>query len=147
MGRRGRTSEKGGAKSEGTGEVRTGGSEATGRSEWFLINALDGRVFVCGSSKGMGEGVEEALVDVVMDKGNLNREDAQTFWDGKKQAGQYITVSFVIGSIGMEVLLLISALGHLVMPTNHFLTRAERGRCTVSSSRERRSDAWTDGLQ
>ena len=62
---------------------------------WFVINALDGRVFVCGSGKGMGEGVEAALVDVVMDKGNLNREDAQAFWDGKKQAGQYIAVSLV----------------------------------------------------
>jgi sulfite reductase alpha subunit-like flavoprotein len=36
---------------------------------WFIINALDGRVFVCGSSKGMGEGVEAALVDAAMDKG------------------------------------------------------------------------------
>ena len=42
---------------------------------WFVINALDGRVFVCGSSKGMGEGVEAALVDVAMDKGLLNREE------------------------------------------------------------------------
>ena len=61
---------------------------------WFVINALDGRVFVCGSSKGMGEGVEAALVDVVMDKGNLNSEEAQAFWDGKKAAGQYIAVSY-----------------------------------------------------
>lgn len=60
---------------------------------WFVINAIDGRVFVCGSSKGMGEGVEAALVDVVMDKGNLNREEAQAFWDGKKVVGQYIAVS------------------------------------------------------
>ncbi|PGH05245.1 hypothetical protein AJ79_06856 [Helicocarpus griseus UAMH5409] len=57
---------------------------------WFVINSLDGRVFVCGSSKGMGEGVEAALVDVAMAKGNLNREEAQTFWQGKKDAGQYI---------------------------------------------------------
>lgn len=57
---------------------------------WFIINALDGRVFVCGSSKGMGEGVEAALVDVAMAKGNLNEEEAQTFWAGKKDGGQYI---------------------------------------------------------
>lgn len=57
---------------------------------WFIINALDGRVFVCGSSKGMGEGVERALVDVAMDKGNLRREEAEEFWAKKKEAGQYI---------------------------------------------------------
>ena len=60
---------------------------------WFVINALDGRVFVCGSSKGMGEGVEAALVDVAMDKGNLNKEEAEHFWDQKKAGGQYIAVS------------------------------------------------------
>lgn len=59
---------------------------------WFVINALDGRIFVCGSSKGMGEGVEQALVDVAMAKGNLNREEAIEFWDRKKKAGQYIAV-------------------------------------------------------
>lgn len=69
---------------------------------WFVINALDGRVFVCGSSKGMGEGVEAALVDVVMDKGKLNREEAQAFWDGKKKAGQYIAVSFRLGFMCFE---------------------------------------------
>jgi sulfite reductase alpha subunit-like flavoprotein len=57
---------------------------------WFIINSLDGRVFVCGSSKGMGEGVEEALVDVAMRKGNLGREEAKKFWGLKKEAGQYI---------------------------------------------------------
>jgi sulfite reductase alpha subunit-like flavoprotein len=57
---------------------------------WFIINALDGRVFVCGSSKGMGEGVEKALVDVAMGKGNLNEDEAKAFWEGKKEAGQYI---------------------------------------------------------
>ncbi|EAQ86057.1 hypothetical protein CHGG_07310 [Chaetomium globosum CBS 148.51] len=57
---------------------------------WYIINSVDGRVFVCGSSRGMGEGVEKALVEVAMDKGNLEREEAQTFWDLKKQAGQYI---------------------------------------------------------
>ena len=59
---------------------------------WYVINALDGRVFVCGSSKGMGEGVEAALVDVAMDKGNLNKHEAELFWQGKKDAGQYIAV-------------------------------------------------------
>ncbi|CAF9923295.1 hypothetical protein IMSHALPRED_005888 [Imshaugia aleurites] len=57
---------------------------------WFIINALDGRVFVCGSSKGMGEGVESALIDVAMDKGNLRREEAEEFWAKKKDGGQYI---------------------------------------------------------
>lgn len=60
---------------------------------WFIINALDGRVFVCGSSKGMGEGVEKALIDVVMVKGHLNHEEAEAFWTQKKEAGQYIAVS------------------------------------------------------
>lgn len=60
---------------------------------WFIINALDGRVFVCGSSAGMGEGVERALVDVAMDKGNLRREEAEEFWMRKKDGGQYIAVS------------------------------------------------------
>ena len=57
---------------------------------WFIINALDGRVFVCGSSKGMGEGVEKALVDVAMGKGGLNEEQAHEFWQNKKEGGQYI---------------------------------------------------------
>ena len=60
---------------------------------WFVINALDGRVFVCGSSAGMGEGVERALVDVAMDKGNLREEEAEEFWKKKKEGGQYIAVS------------------------------------------------------
>jgi sulfite reductase alpha subunit-like flavoprotein len=57
---------------------------------WYIVNSVDGRVFVCGSSKGMGEGVEKALVEVAMDKGNLEREEAQRFWDLKREAGQYI---------------------------------------------------------
>ncbi|CAH0044240.1 unnamed protein product [Clonostachys solani] len=57
---------------------------------WSIINSVDGRVFVCGSSKGMGEGVEEALIDVSIAKGNLEREEARKFWDLKKDAGQYI---------------------------------------------------------
>ena len=57
---------------------------------WYIVNAVDGRIFVCGSSKGMGEGVEEALVDVAMSKGNLGRDEAKNFWELKKEAGQYI---------------------------------------------------------
>ncbi|KAL8774290.1 MAG: hypothetical protein Q9209_001041 [Squamulea sp. 1 TL-2023] len=60
---------------------------------WLLLNALDGRIFVCGSAKGMGEGVERAVVDVVIDKGNLNREEAVAFLEGKKKEGVYIAVS------------------------------------------------------
>jgi sulfite reductase alpha subunit-like flavoprotein len=60
---------------------------------WFVINALDGRIFVCGSSRGMGEGVEEALIDVAMDKGNLNFEEAKDFWAQKRDDGQYVAVS------------------------------------------------------
>jgi sulfite reductase alpha subunit-like flavoprotein len=57
---------------------------------WYIVNSLDGRVFVCGSSKGMGEGVEDALIDVAMAKGNLEREEARSFWQLKKDEGQYI---------------------------------------------------------
>jgi len=57
---------------------------------WSIINALDGRIFVCGSSKGMGEGVEAALVDVAMAKAALNLDEAKAFWEEKKKAGQYI---------------------------------------------------------
>lgn len=69
---------------------------------WFVINALDGRIFVCGSSKGMGEGVEESLMDVAMQKGGISRAQAQEFWARKKDDGQYIAVSppkrsFILG--------------------------------------------------
>jgi sulfite reductase alpha subunit-like flavoprotein len=57
---------------------------------WFIINSLDGRVFVCGSSKGMGEGVEEALIAVAMKKGNLGHDEAKNFWNLKKEVGQYV---------------------------------------------------------
>jgi sulfite reductase alpha subunit-like flavoprotein len=57
---------------------------------WFVINSLDGRIFVCGSTKGMGEGVEQALIDVAMDKGNLDYETARQFWKDKQDAMQYI---------------------------------------------------------
>lgn len=57
---------------------------------WYVSNAVDGRVFVCGSSRGMGEGVEEALVKVAMKKGNLGESEAKKYWDLKKEVGQYI---------------------------------------------------------
>jgi sulfite reductase alpha subunit-like flavoprotein len=57
---------------------------------WNVVNALDGRVFVCGSSKGMGEGVEQALVDVAIKMGRLSRDEAREFWKKKKEGGQYI---------------------------------------------------------
>ncbi|KAI3324950.1 FAD binding domain-containing protein [Xylariaceae sp. AK1471] len=57
---------------------------------WYIINSLDGRVFVCGSSKGMGEGVEKALIKVAMAKGNLEHDEAKKFWELKKEVGQYI---------------------------------------------------------
>ncbi|KAJ4355612.1 uncharacterized protein N0V89_003632 [Didymosphaeria variabile] len=60
---------------------------------WFVINALDGRIFVCGSSKGMGEGVEKALMDVAMQKGGISEAEAHEFWTKKKEDGQYIAVS------------------------------------------------------
>lgn len=56
---------------------------------WFVINALDGRVFAVGG-KGMGVGVERALIDVAMAKGNLNEDEARLFWEEKKGGGQYI---------------------------------------------------------
>lgn len=59
---------------------------------WYIVTAVDGRIFVCGSSQGMGEGVERALVDVAMEKGNLNREEAEAFWAQKRKEGQYIAV-------------------------------------------------------
>jgi sulfite reductase alpha subunit-like flavoprotein len=56
---------------------------------WFVINALDGRIFSVGS-RGMGEGVEKALIEVAMKKGNLSKQEAEEFWKVKKEAGQYI---------------------------------------------------------
>lgn len=58
---------------------------------WYVINHPEGRIFVCGSTKGMGEGVERALLDVAMDKGGLGEETAREFWEGKKGAGSYVT--------------------------------------------------------
>jgi sulfite reductase alpha subunit-like flavoprotein len=60
---------------------------------WSIIKSLDGRIFVCGSSEGMGEGVERALVDVAINKGRLREEEAVEFWKMKKEGGQYIAVS------------------------------------------------------
>ncbi|KAI8623803.1 FAD binding domain-containing protein [Xylariaceae sp. FL1651] len=56
---------------------------------WHIINSVDGGVFVCGSSKGMGEGVEEALIKVAMAKGNLQHDEAKKFWELKGEVGQY----------------------------------------------------------
>ncbi|KAI1390897.1 uncharacterized protein F4822DRAFT_394769 [Hypoxylon trugodes] len=58
---------------------------------WSIINSVDGRVFVCGSSKGMGEGVKDALIRVAKKKGNLEYEEARRFWGLKRDVGQYIT--------------------------------------------------------
>ncbi|KAI5865591.1 hypothetical protein GGS23DRAFT_559948 [Durotheca rogersii] len=57
---------------------------------WYIINSVDGRVFVCGSTQGMGEGVEEALIKVAKLKGNLEHDEAKRFWDLKREGGQYI---------------------------------------------------------
>lgn len=67
---------------------------------WYVLNAVDGRVFVCGSTKGMGEGVEMALVDVIMDKGGLNVHEARTFLEQKSAAGQYVAVSISACKVG-----------------------------------------------
>jgi len=77
-------------KSSGKGKYVQDEVRAQADLVWFIINSLDGRVFVCGSSKGMGEGVEAALIDVAMRKGNLGYEEAKDFWNLKKEAGQYI---------------------------------------------------------
>jgi sulfite reductase alpha subunit-like flavoprotein len=90
-------------------KVRTGQTEAKYVQDevrmqadivWFVINALDGRIFVCGSSKGMGEGVHQALIDVAMAKSRISEAEAHEFWAKKKEDGQYIAVSLVpLGSI------------------------------------------------
>jgi sulfite reductase alpha subunit-like flavoprotein len=86
-------------------KVRTGQTEAKYVQDevrlqadivWFVINALDGRIFVCGSSKGMGEGVHEALIDVAMRKGRISEAQAREFWNKKKEDGQYIAVSDLV---------------------------------------------------
>jgi sulfite reductase alpha subunit-like flavoprotein len=85
---------------------------------WFVVNALDGRIFVCGSSKGMGEGVEEALVDVAMQKGNLGEDEAKEFWAKKKDDGQYIAVSDICGYCWMFSLIVVRKLGKLATAMN-----------------------------
>jgi hypothetical protein len=41
----------------------------------------------------MGEGVEESLIDVAMQKGRLSEAQAKEFWARKREDGQYIAVS------------------------------------------------------
>lgn len=57
---------------------------------WHIINSLDGKIYMCGSSKGMGEGVHDALIDVAIKMGNLRRDEAEEFWRIKAEAGQYV---------------------------------------------------------
>ena len=57
---------------------------------WDIIKSVDGRVFVCGSSKGMGEGVEEALREIAVREGGMSEEGATRFWGEMKEAGKYI---------------------------------------------------------
>lgn len=80
------------SRKPGSGQAKYVQDEVRAQADlvWFIINSLDGRVFVCGSSKGMGEGVEDALIDIAMLKGNVDREQATEFWNLKKNAGQYI---------------------------------------------------------
>lgn len=75
---------------------------------WYIINSIAGRIFVCGSSEGMGQSVERALVDVAIDKGGLNLEEAGEFWKRKKEAGQYIAVSVEAASVAMKQLWLVT---------------------------------------
>ncbi|KAK9461388.1 uncharacterized protein V1516DRAFT_696007 [Lipomyces oligophaga] len=58
---------------------------------WSIISHPDGRIFVCGSSKGMGEGVYAALVKVAMDKGRMSEDTANEFWEQKIKSWQYVT--------------------------------------------------------
>lgn len=57
---------------------------------WDIMNAVDGRIFVCGSSKGMGEGVEDALRDVVKRKACLSDDGAREYWDAHKASGKFV---------------------------------------------------------
>ncbi|KAF7545209.1 hypothetical protein G7Z17_g9363 [Cylindrodendrum hubeiense] len=57
---------------------------------WYIINSLDGLLFTRGSSIIFSEGLEDALVDVAMAKGHLEREEARNFWQLKKEQGCYI---------------------------------------------------------
>ena len=57
---------------------------------WDIIHAVDGRIFVCGSSKGMGEGVETALREIAMEKGGWSEEGARQFWEEQKGNGRFV---------------------------------------------------------
>lgn len=57
---------------------------------WDVIHAVDGRIFVCGSSKGMGEGVEHALRDVAKEKGGWDEAGAAQFWEEQKANGRFV---------------------------------------------------------
>lgn len=54
---------------------------------WYMINVVDGWIFVCGAGKGMGEGVGRASVDVAVEMGGLNEEEAEAFWSAKREGG------------------------------------------------------------
>lgn len=57
---------------------------------WDIIRNVDGKIFVCGSSKGMGEGVEEALVEIAMQKAGHSRAGAEQFWKEMKESNKYV---------------------------------------------------------
>ncbi|KAL9057992.1 MAG: hypothetical protein Q9162_001984 [Coniocarpon cinnabarinum] len=57
---------------------------------WDIIHAVDGRIFVCGSSKGMGEGVEHALVEVASERGGWDEAGAEKFWQEQKDNGRLV---------------------------------------------------------
>ncbi|ODV92460.1 hypothetical protein CANCADRAFT_87069 [Tortispora caseinolytica NRRL Y-17796] len=57
---------------------------------WDVMSHPDGKVFVCGSSAGMSKGVEKALQEVAMQKGNMSREEACKFWEAKAKDMLYV---------------------------------------------------------
>jgi len=70
--------------------------KAQGDIVWDVINSVNGRIFVCGSSKGMGEGVELALKEVIIGKKKeiegteWGMEEAGRYWREMKAAGKYV---------------------------------------------------------
>ncbi|KAK4541359.1 hypothetical protein LTR36_008117 [Oleoguttula mirabilis] len=49
-----------------------------------------GKVYVCGSSGNMPKGVREALVDVLVERGDgLTKDDAEAYMDGMEKEGRY----------------------------------------------------------
>lgn len=70
--------------------------KAQGDIVWDVINSVNGRIFVCGSSKGMGEGVELALKEVVIAKKKevegveWGMDDAARYWEEMKAGGKYV---------------------------------------------------------